>query len=754
MNSFSGLYDVLLSWIYNTRIISDIFSMSAAVSDCQTEEELEDLGEDGFSVDTFISNAGQRPKKKKTPSKPPPSPKSPYLTSANLHPKKAAVWHSLKATGVPHSETLTMRVPGDFWVASLKGGLADIEGNQAKHSTSTNVPEYLKEAFGMRKPKYSRSSSNGYIPGTPDFKEKEDMYDEIIELKKCLQAQKSENDVMKTRIRRLEEDNSKKEKQIEQLLDPIKGSEYTRSLVDKKNDPSSVYYGLRQKILKLEQQCKEKDTAFNKLQSDLKTTNIEELKITVETYYEEVQRLRVLLASAESTEKSNAAENRAHLKQQKVLNAAVLKLSKNVKHLEEENKALREEVRRAMGSPSSTSRGYSDWSKQRLVRRVIELEKKIKDADFSNGTKSTNTNTGVADTDPIPQGAPAHSREKEALQECARLRGIVKRLREERANLQKELADRDAEIKRLSAERARAVKDVERAKTTQRDQARRHFREDFEKLTEKIKILESQLEEERHSTLKSSQHGELNIFQEQSSGGVRGEMQTSPASLRDDVHQATASAQEVQQHENGETEEMSAKSVQQRWQQHGLEDVILIQSAMRGHLTRQKSLNAKNHECKPSNFKSPQAECSDSVDTRHISDGAPDDVVVLLQSVFRGHLARSSLKATRPTENPAALSALRWDSKSTQKYKSKAHAVRAVVGSDEEIEEDVPDVSTEEKQGVTESSVYYSSLRRKQGPAQLDLHPAAESAKAGDSDDSDDIIISPSRPLRRRDIYF
>ncbi|XP_048870321.1 IQ domain-containing protein E isoform X2 [Brienomyrus brachyistius] len=621
------------------------------------------------------------------------------------------------------------------------------------------MPEYLKEAFGMRKPKYSRSSSNGYIPGTPDFKEKEDMYDEIIELKKCLQAHKSENDVMKTRIRRLEEENSKKEKQIEQLLDPIKGSEYTRSLVDKKNDLSSVYYGLKQKILKLEQQCKEKDTALNKLQSDLKTTNIEELKITVETYYEEVQRLRVLLASAESTEKSNTAENRAHLKQQKVLNAAVLKLSKNVKHLEEENKALREEVRRAMGSPSSTSRGYSDWSKQRLVRRVIELEKKIKDADSGNGTKSTSTNTEVAEADPIPQGAPAHPSEKEARQECARLRGIVKRHREERTNLQKELANRDAEIKRLSAERARAVKDVERAKATERDQARHHFKEEIEKLTEKINILESQLEEERHLTLKSSQHGELNIFQEQSSGGGRREMQTSPASLRDDVHQAAASAQEGR-----ETEDMAANSLQQRRQQHRLEkhkcdfseeDVILIQSAIRGHVTRQKSLNAKNHECKLSSFKSPQAESSESVDPRHTSDGVPDSAVVLLQCVFRGHLARCSFKATRPTENPAALPALRWDSKSTQKYKSKTHAVRRVVGSDEEeIEEDIPDVSTEEKQGVTESNVYYSSLRRKQGPAQLDLHPAAESARAGDSDDSDDIIISPSRPLRRRDIYF
>lgn len=46
------------------------------------------------------------------------------------------------------------------------------------------------------------------------------------------------------------------------------------------------------------------------------------------------------------------------------------------------------------------------------------------------------------------------------------------------------------------------------------------------------------------------------------------------------------------------------------------------------------------------------------------------------------------------------------------------------MGSDEEeIEEDIPDVSTEEKQGATESSVSYSSLRRKQGPGVCHWRP-------------------------------
>lgn len=94
----------------------------------------------------------------------------------------------------------------------------------------------------------------GFSFSTGDYKEKEDMYDEIIHLKKArhffswcalhfynvhvwicvfhflswllflqsLQAQKLDNQQMKVKLRRLEEDNAKREKQIEELLDPTK----------------------------------------------------------------------------------------------------------------------------------------------------------------------------------------------------------------------------------------------------------------------------------------------------------------------------------------------------------------------------------------------------------------------------------------------------------------------------------------------------------------------------------------------------
>ena len=45
---------------------------------------------------------------------------------------------------------------------------------------------------------------------------------------------------MKSRVRRLEEDNTKKEKEIEQLLDPGKSEEMRRTLADRKPDAGTV----------------------------------------------------------------------------------------------------------------------------------------------------------------------------------------------------------------------------------------------------------------------------------------------------------------------------------------------------------------------------------------------------------------------------------------------------------------------------------------------------------------------------------
>ncbi|NWR46270.1 IQCE protein, partial [Regulus satrapa] len=335
-------------------------------------------GDDSLSVITCESDTAVK-LKKKIFHKPPKSPKSPYSSSTRLYPKKAAAWRSLQGTGSACFEKAAVKNPRQMWLGSLKQEMSralksDVDTGHMRANISSSTPEYLKEALGMKKPKHSRSSSNGYIPGTPDYKEKEDMYDEIIELKKTIQAQKNEGDRMKTKLRRLEEENNRKDKQIEQLLDPSRGSELARALSEKKTDDGWVVTGLKQKIVKLEEQCKEKDNTIKEFQADMNISSLEEVRLAMDTYYEEVHRLQLLLAKSETMRKKYGRDTQKRLK---ALNAAVLRLSRNVKELQAENLRLKEDLDHVLSSssPASKTKNYSEWSRQRLVRRILDLEK-------------------------------------------------------------------------------------------------------------------------------------------------------------------------------------------------------------------------------------------------------------------------------------------------------------------------------------------------------------------------------------------
>ncbi|XP_028342939.1 IQ domain-containing protein E-like [Physeter macrocephalus] len=162
-----------------------------------TGEPASETGDDSLSAITFDSDSETKAKRKSFHKPPPTSPKSPYHSK----PRKVASWRSLRTAG---------SVP-------LRGRMS-------------LTPQQL--CLG--------SSKQGYVPGTPVYREKEDMYDEIIELKKSLHVQKSNVDLMRTKLRRLEEENSRKDRQIEQLLDPSRVPDFVRTLAEKRSDTGWV----------------------------------------------------------------------------------------------------------------------------------------------------------------------------------------------------------------------------------------------------------------------------------------------------------------------------------------------------------------------------------------------------------------------------------------------------------------------------------------------------------------------------------
>ncbi|XP_066432502.1 IQ domain-containing protein E isoform X2 [Eleutherodactylus coqui] len=719
--------------------------------------ELSPLGDDAISAITYESDTDKKIKKKKS-SKPPRSQSSPYLASANLNPRKAPVWRSLKGTGQMHTENPMMKVPRQLWLASLKQGngltqplKSDMDIGQAWVSPGSSTPEYLKEALGMKKPKYSRSSSNGYVPGTPDFKEKEDMYDQILDLKKMLHAQKSEADVMKTKLRRLEEENNRKDRQIEQLLDPSRGSEFARSLVDKRSDSSLMVNNLKQKILKLEKQCKEKDNALSKLQTELKTTSLEEMRIAMETYYEEIQRLQMLLAKAEAEQQRPPPESKDSLRRQKALNAAVLKLSKQVKELQEENKSLKADLDRAMGqSPTSTrSKGYSEWSKQRLVRKISELEKKLE------ATQKSSTEQGksveVPGTASASQGDGPSVQKPEPLEECERLKNLVKKIKEDRAYLQERLGSREADFKKLQQEKSELEKPLQKLKDRQDE------REEINRLSQKIRKLEAELEDEKRE--KGAALEAAKKAQKESHGSRPSSARSvSGTSLRQGSYASISGDEKKRKRE-------AAQLIQKNWrlykgrkkEKKHLEETTFLQAALRGHLARHRMLSAAAASPIGSPGSGNLARQESSASASHALQNLhqDDDHLTFLQSTFRAHLTRTEIlgqssglrhNEMKGRDGPIQTSP-RSGTRSPVSRKSSGHSVQHSLGSPSsgEISEEI--VSGEEEEPKTKRSHSRSSGSQR-SPSDQSQPPAEDPH----SDDSDDIIVvSPSRPARRKD---
>ncbi|XP_065416208.1 IQ domain-containing protein E isoform X4 [Chrysemys picta bellii] len=730
--------------------------MSLATSEAATEGE---LGDDSLSAVTYESDTEMK-RKKKTSHKPPKSPKSPYISSTYLYPKKTAVWRSLKGTGIIHHENPMAKTPRQMWLGSLKQGMSqalksDFDVAHARTNLSSSTPEYLKEALGMKKPKHARSSSNGYIPGTPDYKEKEDMYDEIIELKKTIQVQKSEGDRMKTKIRRLEKENNRKDRQIEQLLDPSRGSDFAQTLVEK-NDTRWVINGLKQKILKLEQQCKEKDNTINKFQTDVKTTNLEEMRIAMETYYEEIHRLQTLLAKSEAVGKKSLPESRESQKRLKVLNAAVLRLSKNIKELQDENKSLKADLDRVLSnSPaSSKTKNYSEWSRQRLMRRISELEKEVHEMENNRLQSSAN---GTSPLLALPPSASVQldqpdTQEPDPLEECEHLRGLVKKLKGDRSALQNQLASKYSEVKQLQQAKTELERELQKLQEMEKEKSEKEetLREEIQSLTHKVRELEAELHEDKRQTADDT-------------------METPNKPSFACFHQG----------KEDNRKEQAARLIQSQWKayRNKKEEIaldqaaVVIQAAFRGHLARQKlllnnTLSRKSPTMHSLGNKGPNMSHGSSSLSLSSDFKEDEEVVTFIQSVFRAHLARKGHHEERPSVSRAS-SERTFPAVSNRKKKQISSSLRKPLSSaftstspddeDSEVtsEEVVEELTAEGRERRSRehklSSLQPSSVLSSQDQLQPTFSPPLDEAH---SDDSDDNVVSPSLLVKKNYSHF
>ncbi|XP_008017036.3 IQ domain-containing protein E isoform X8 [Chlorocebus sabaeus] len=627
-----------------------------------TGEPASETGDDSLSAVTFDSDVETKAKRKAFHKPPPTSPKSPYLSK----PRKVASWRSLRTAGSMPLGGRASLTPQKLWLGTAKPGSltqalnSPLTWEHAWTGVPSGTPDCLTDALRVKRPHLRRSASNGHVPGTPVYREKEDMYDEIIELKKSLHVQKSDVDLMRTKLRRLEEENSRKDRQIEQLLDPSRGTDFVRTLAEKRPDASWVINGLKQRILKLEQQCKEKDGTISKLQADMKTTNLEEMRIAMETYYEEVHRLQTLLASSETTGKKPLGEKKTGTKRQKKMGSALLNLSRSVQELTEENQSLKEDLDRVLStSPTiSKTQGYVEWSKPRLLRRIVELEKKVSVMESSKPHAAEPVSShppACPASSSVPHRQPRgdHSKDHE------RLRGAVRDLKEEQAALQEQLLQRDLEVKQLLQAKADLEKELERAREGEEERREREeaLREEIQTLTSKLRELQEMKKEkedcpevlqkaqELPAPTPSSRHCEQDWPPETSEGGRPWPRAPCSDRRRDAAARVLQAQWKVYKHKK-------KKAVLD-------EAAVVLQAALRGHLARTKLLASKARGSEPPSMpglpdqSSPVPRVPSPIAQ---AEGSPaqEEAIITIQSALQAHLARARHSATGKRTTTAA----------------------------------------------------------------------------------------------------
>ncbi|XP_023372314.1 IQ domain-containing protein E isoform X5 [Otolemur garnettii] len=694
-----------------------------------TGEPASETGDDSLSAITFDSDFETKTKRKSFHKPPPTSPKSPYHSK----PRKVASWRSLRTAGSMPLGGRVSLTPQKLWLGTSKPGslTQPLKSNLTLEHTWTkppsSTPDYLTEALRMKRSDLRHSASNGHVPGIPVYREKEDMYDEIIELKK-------------------------------------------------------VINGLKQRILKLEQQCKEKDTTINKLQTDMKTTNLEEMRIAMETYYEEIHRLQTLLASCDTTGKKPPGEKKMSARRQKKVNSALLNLSRSVQELTEENQSLKEDLDRVLSNSPTVSKvkaGYTEWSKPRLLRRISELEKKIssveslklrpselaKSSPLAHSSSSSTVNRQLrGDRDCREEQERLRGccgEEQERLRGCReeqerlqeeqeRLRGTLRSLKGERDALQAQLLERGLEVKQLLQIKADLEKELENMREWEKERRKQEeaLKEEVQTLTNKFQELREMEKEEKDDPMEVTHE-------------TQEEQASAPSSRYSEQDLDTDFCGGWLLHSHPPSTErrrdIAARTLQAQWKvyKHKKKKAILdeaamvLQAAFKGHLARVKLLASKACDSEPPSTPSlpnqPQSSptpCILSPIAQTEGNPGQEEAITVIQSVLRAHLAQANHSTTSKRTTTAA-GAKRRPTSATHKETSSPPILAASPGKEDSEASSGEAVEDEDRLGESAAPGPCSAAPFLSRPL---VPPPVDDVN---SDDSDDVVIAPPLPMRK-----
>lgn len=379
-----------------------------------------------------------------------------------------------------HPESPRHKSTTEYWVDTLRrtgtGITTQSTGSVGTTNTFTGLKRpneaamaylstssYMRQMMGTEKTKKYSDPTAKPPSGTPAYRSQEEYYEQVLELKKQIKSLNQEISVLRAKARRTEEDNIKKEKEIEGLLDPTKNEEMRRTMGEKRAESGAVIQSLKQKILKLENQIRDKEANYAKLHADLKTTKVEEMKGQLEMCYQEIVRLQNMKDTgmtnhARTPTKENSAKIRA-------LNETILRINKQNEELQVENKALRKDLNREIEFTGD----YEDMNKKQLLSVVYNLEKRLEKMKKSAGDNdSLQSYDSKVDKKRRPSSVSAgkielvgsledrldqlDKRETELLAELEKSKKQVKRLKDEKSENRQRMEEYEKLIKDLQAE--------------------------------------------------------------------------------------------------------------------------------------------------------------------------------------------------------------------------------------------------------------------------------------------------------------
>uniref|UniRef100_G1PUJ2 IQ motif containing E n=1 Tax=Myotis lucifugus TaxID=59463 RepID=G1PUJ2_MYOLU len=360
----------------------------------------------------------------------------------------------------------------------------------------------------------------------------------------------------------------------------------------------------------------------------------------------QIHRLQTLLASSEPSGRKPAGERKAGLRRQRKLSGALLSLSRSVQELTEENQSLKEDLDRVLSSSPTVARtkGCVEWSKPRLLRRIAELEKKIRSLESPPPQASDG---GRSDALVLCASSTWGHRQEdgERQDDGERLRGALRSLKGERKALRAQLQERDLEVRQLLQAKADVEKELEEVRRGEEARRAREaaLREEIQALTRKCQDLQAAKEAEEDDPTE----GTPEAPEEPRPGpaGSPSPQDSEPGASEDSPSQPCACS-EQRRH-------AAASTLQARWKVYRRQKreaalgqaATVLQAAFRGHLARARLLASPACGPGPPSVpglpsQSPPSPRPPSPVVQAEGDPRQEAAVTLIQSVFRAHLAR------------------------------------------------------------------------------------------------------------------